>query len=97
MVYPGTEAYNWAKTNNFIKAQDYSEWLKEDGSHNCVLSTDKVTSQELVDFCDYARKKFYLRPSYIFMKFGQCLANKDDAIRTMKAFGTFRRYLFNRS
>lgn len=97
MVYPGTEAYNWAKANNFIEAQDYSEWLKGDGSHNCVISTDKVTSQELVNFCDYARKKFYLRPSYIFMKLGQCLTNKDDAIRITKAFSTFRRYLFNRS
>lgn len=96
MLYPGTEAYNWAKSNNFIKAKDYREWLKKDGMHNCVLSTDKVTSQELVDFCDYARKKFYLRPSYIFMKLGQCLTNKDDAVRTMKAFGTFRKYLFKR-
>jgi len=96
MVYPGTEAYNWAKKNNFIKAKNYRDWLKEDGMHNCVLSTDKVTSQELVDFCDYARKKFYLRPSYILMKLGECMTNKDDAVRTMKAFGTFRKYLFSR-
>lgn len=94
MLYPGTEAYNWAKSNNFIKAKDYREWLKEDGMHNCVLSTDKITSQELIDFCDYARKKFYLRPSYMLMKFGQCLINKDDAVRTVKAFSTFRKYLF---
>lgn len=96
MVYPGTEAYDWAKSNSFIRAKDYSEWLKADGMHNCVLSTDKVTNKELVDFCDYARKEFYLRPSYILMKVGQCLTSKEDAVRTMKAFGTFRKYLFKR-
>lgn len=94
MVYPGTEAYNWAKSNNFVIARDYSEWLKEDGIHNCVLTTNSVTSKELVEFCNYARKRFYLRPSYIFMKLCQCLLNKDDAVRTIKAFGTFKKYLF---
>jgi radical SAM superfamily enzyme YgiQ (UPF0313 family) len=96
MVYPGTEAYEWAKKNNYIKANDYREWLKEDGMHNCVLSTEKVTNQELVEFCNFARKKFYLRPSYLFMKLGQCLTNKEDAIRTFKAFNTFKKYLFRR-
>jgi anaerobic magnesium-protoporphyrin IX monomethyl ester cyclase len=94
MLYPGTEAYDWAKSNSFIRVKDYREWLTEDGMHNCVLSTDKVTSQELVDFCNYARKKFYLRPKYLFMKLGQCLTNKDDAVRTLKAFHTFKKYLF---
>ncbi|WPC43282.1 B12-binding domain-containing radical SAM protein [Clostridium sp. JS66] len=96
MIYPGTEAYNWAKKNNFIEAKDYREWLKEDGMHNCILSTDNIMSQEFVDFCNYARKRFYLRPSYIFMKLVECLTSKDDAVRTMKAFGTFRKYLFSR-
>ena len=94
MVYPGTEAYRWAENNNFIKAKDYSEWLKEDGMHNCVISTNNLTDQELVNFCDYARKKFYLRPKYLFMKLEQCLTNKEDAVRTFKALGTFRKYLW---
>ncbi len=94
MVYPGTEAYEWAKNNNYIKASNFRDWLKDDGMHNCVLSTDKLTSEELVAFCNVARKKFYLRPSYIFMKACQCLTSKDDAVRTLKAFGTFWKYLF---
>jgi anaerobic magnesium-protoporphyrin IX monomethyl ester cyclase len=96
MLYPGTEAYDWAKSNNFIKAHDYREWLKEDGMHNCVLSTDKVTSEELVEFCNYARKKFYLRPKYLLMKLCECLTSKEDAVRTFKAFNTFKKHLFMR-
>ncbi len=97
MVYPGTEAYNWAQSNNFITVKDYSEWLKKDGMHNSILTTDSLTGEEMVDFCNYARKKFYLRPKYLFMKLGQVLTNKEDARRTIKAFRTFRKYLFKKN
>lgn len=96
IVYPGTEAWAWAKENNYITAKSYDEWLTSDGMHNCVLSTPEVSNKELVDFCNYARKKFYLRPSYIFMKLGECLTSKDDFVRTFKAFGTFKKYLLQK-
>lgn len=96
IVYPGTEAWTWAKSNDYIKAKSYDEWLTPEGMHNCVLSTPEITSQELVDFCNYARKKFYLRPSYMFMKFCECLTSKDDFVRTFKAFGTFKKYLLKK-
>lgn len=94
IVYPGTEAWTWAKQNNYITAKSYDEWLTTDGLHNCVLSTKEVTSQELVDFCNYARKKFYLRPKYILMKVGECLTSKEDLVRTCKAFKVFVKHLF---
>jgi len=97
IVYPGTEAWAWAKQNNYITAKNYDEWLTADGMHNCVLSTPEVSSKELVDFCNYARKKFYLRPKYIFMKLGECLTSKDDLVRTAKSFKTFKKYLLKKS
>ncbi len=97
IVYPGTEAYEWAEKNNYITAKNYNEWITEDGMHNCVLSTPEISSKELVEFCNYARKKFYLRPRYMFMKLGECLTNKDDFVRTLKSFMTFKNYLFKRS
>ena len=56
--YPGTEAFKWAKENGYIKTFDYSKWLKEDGNHECVLNLPEISSEELVEFCDYARRKF---------------------------------------
>lgn len=96
IVYPGTEAWTWAKDNNFIKAKNYDEWITSDGLHNCVLSTPEISSQELVKFCNYARKKFYLRPGYILMKAGECLTSKDDFVKTAKTFKTFAKYLFKK-
>ncbi|WP_243152921.1 B12-binding domain-containing radical SAM protein [Sporotomaculum syntrophicum] len=96
MVYPGTRAYDWAKRNNYLQAASYDDWLTAEGLHNCVLTTPEVSSQELVDFCDYARRKFYLRTKYIVMKLGEVLTSLEDAKKTFKAFGTFRKYLFGR-
>jgi radical SAM superfamily enzyme YgiQ (UPF0313 family) len=96
MVYPGTEAYAWAKENNYITAKSYDEWCKPDGMHSCVISTPEVTSEELVCFCNHARREFYLRPKYMLMKAGECLTNWDDFRRTLKAFVTFRKYLFKK-
>ncbi len=96
IVYPGTEAYEWAKENNYITAKSYDEWLTPDGMHNCVLSTPEVSNQELVDFCNYARKKFYLRPKYMLMKLGEVLTSREDFVRTFKSFMTFKNYLFKK-
>lgn len=96
IVYPGTEAWDWAKQNDYIKAENYNQWLTPEGMHNCVLETPELSSKDLVDFCNYARKKFYLRPSYCLMKAGECLTNKDDLVRTAKSFGTFAHYLFKK-
>mgnify|MGYP005833745425 CR=1 FL=1 len=97
MVYPGTRAYQWAQSNNYLTTHDFSEWLTAEGLHNCVVSTPELSNQDLVDFCDYARRSFYLRPSYVLAKMGQVLAHPKEARRVLKASRTFFRYLFRGS
>ncbi len=96
MLYPGTEAYDWAKRKNYLQAKRYEDWLTSEGLHNCVLTTPEITSTELVEFCNYARKQFYLRPKFLLMKLGEVLISLEDARKTLKAFGTFKKYLFRR-
>ena len=91
--YPGTEAYAWAKENGYIKTFDYSKWLKEDGMHECVLNLPNLSSEELVEFCDYARRKFYLRPKYLIYKAIQSITNFDEMKRNLKAFGKLIKYM----
>ena len=91
--YPGTEAYDWAKKNGYIET-DYEKYCQPDGTHNTVLSTPELSAQEMVDFCNMARKKYYLRPSYILHRLKVGLTNPDDLKRSMKAFGKLRHYLF---
>lgn len=93
--YPGTEAFEWAKENNYITG-NYNEYCKEDGTLNCVLNLPEISAQELVDFCDYARKKYYLRPRYIFHRLYMGILHPSDLKRSLKAFGTIKKYLFKK-
>ena len=64
--YPGTGAYNWAKS--------------------CIINTPELSAQELVDFCAYARKKYYMRPWYIGHRLARGLRDPEDLKRSLKAF-----------
>lgn len=91
--YPGTEAYNWAVKNNFINL-NYEKYVNEDGTHNTVLNETDLTAQEMVDFCNYARKKYYLRPRYILHRLVTGLTDFEDLKRSLKAFTKLKNYLF---
>lgn len=83
--YPGTEAYEWAKSNGYISG-NYEDYLQEDGTLNCILNTPELSAQELVDFCAYARRKYYIRPWYIIHRLWMGLRDPDDMKRSLKAF-----------
>jgi radical SAM superfamily enzyme YgiQ (UPF0313 family) len=91
--YPGTQAYDWAKSNGYISGR-YDEYVHEDGTLNCVISTPEISAQEFVDFCAYARKKYYLRPWYIAHRLWRGLRDVEDLKRSLKAFGKLRKSLF---
>lgn len=93
LPFPGTEAYAWAKNNGYI-AGKYDEYVKEDGTINCVLNLPGISGEEMVRFCDDARKKYYLRPSYILRRLWLGLKDPEDLKRSLKAFGKIRKFLF---
>jgi radical SAM superfamily enzyme YgiQ (UPF0313 family) len=96
MVYPGTEAYDWAEENGYIVADSFRQWLTADGMHNCVLRTEHLAPGELVDFCDYARRRFYMRPSYIVKKTCDLLRNPGEISRTARAAATLAGHLYRK-
>lgn len=94
MVYPGTEAYDWAEQNGYLSTTDFSKWLTPDGLHYCVVSRPGLTNTELVNFCDNARREFYLRPAYIVYRIKRLFLHPgEDFPRLLKMIGTFWRYL----
>lgn len=91
--YPGTEAYRWAQKNGYIETE-YEKYCLPDGTHNTVLSTSELSTDEMVAFCNMARKKYYLRFSYIMYRLKIGLNNPSDLKRSIKAFGKLKHYLF---
>jgi len=96
MAYPGTETYNWAKENGFLETGDFRMWITDEGLHNCVIRNEHLTSRELVRFCDYARRDYYLRLEYIFYKLIQSLFNIEELKRNLLSFKNFFRHLIKR-
>ena len=97
MVYPGTEAYEWAKASGYLTTSDYSKWLTEEGLHNCVITTPELSAKDLVDFCDYARRNYYLGTKYLSYKLIRVLKNPGEMRKTIKSARTFVKYLFRKS
>lgn len=95
LPFPGTEAYQWAKENGYIIG-GYEDYVKEDGTINCVLELPNLSSADMVKFCNDARKKYLLRPSYLAHRLWMGLKDKEDLRRSWKAFWNIKKYLFRK-
>jgi len=94
IVYPGTPDYDWAKTNNLMTVSRYDEWVTEEGLHNSVVRMPDMDSREIVDWCDYARRQYYVRPRYLAYKTWQTLTRPTELVRNLKAAKRFWRFLW---
>jgi anaerobic magnesium-protoporphyrin IX monomethyl ester cyclase len=97
MLYPGTTAYQEAKDRGYIQIEDWSAWLTKDGLHNSIVNLPNITHQELVSFCDRARRSFYLSPPYLLYKLKQSLNDRRELQRNLKGFVTLSKYLLRGS
>lgn len=97
MVYPGTEAFRWYDERGLIKTRDFAKWLTPAGLHNSVIDGEHLSSEELVHFCDHARRAFYLRPGYFVYKLAQMIRRPSEIRRNLKAVKTFVKYLLKGS
>lgn len=93
MVYPGTTAYDEAKKRDYIQIEDWGAWLTKDGLHNSVVTLPNITHDQLVSFCDRARRSFYLAPRYLAYKLKQSLTDRRELQRNLKGFITLSKYL----
>jgi radical SAM superfamily enzyme YgiQ (UPF0313 family) len=62
--YPGTEMYDWADKNGYLKTKD---WSKYDLS-NAVMELPTVSSRAVEAFYKKAHNAFYGRPSYLLKR-----------------------------
>jgi len=96
MAYPGTTAYKEALQSGALTSNDYGQWLDKDGYHRTTINRPGLSSQDLVDFCDRARREFYLRPKYLIKQFQLALFDKEERHRLTRGFGTFYKHLFRK-
>jgi radical SAM superfamily enzyme YgiQ (UPF0313 family) len=97
MVYPGTEAYEWASRQGYLATDDFRQWLTPEGLHRSVVNQPGLTAEEIVAWCDQARRSFYLRPRYLAAKAWEVLAHPAEAPRILRAAQVFYKHLFRSS
>jgi anaerobic magnesium-protoporphyrin IX monomethyl ester cyclase len=93
MLYPGTEAYEWARTQGYLRTEDYSKWLDGEGLHNTLIDRPGLSHHDLIRFCDRARLEFYLRPRYLAYKLMQSIIHPGEFKRNIKSACSLCRYL----
>jgi len=97
-VYPGTKAYTWAQETGYLKKQDFRDWVTPSGMHNMTIVKNDMglSFQECLDFCDYARKKFYLRPNFIIKKIYEGFKQPQEFKKNLIGFLKIYKHLFKK-
>ena len=96
MVYPGTSDYRYFGEKGWITTTDFRQWLTPEGLHSSVVSNPALPYEVLVEFCDRARRTFFLRPAYIIQKMFQMVRHPSEARRLIKAALPFLWYQFKK-
>lgn len=61
-VYPGTEMYDWAKSEGVLVPKDWREWVSEDHEQVTLLDYPQLSKGEIDALIDVGLREFYLRP-----------------------------------
>jgi len=92
--FPGTPFYSLAKAKNWLRAQDWQEWL-QDGEQAGIVSYPEFPAEKINYYVDRGLKRFYFRPGYI-LNFLSSTCSKADLYRKLRGAGNFLNYLFFR-
>jgi radical SAM superfamily enzyme YgiQ (UPF0313 family) len=95
-LYPGTEAFEWADQKGYLTSKEYKTWLTEAGYHNCVYDLPGLSSDQILEFCEQAYKRYYLSKKYLLMKLKQSVTDFHEAGRNIASGFNFLRYLISR-
>jgi radical SAM superfamily enzyme YgiQ (UPF0313 family) len=97
MIYPGTAAYEWARQSGYMLTENFAQWLTAEGHHRAIINQPGLSAEQIVAWCDSARRSFYLRPRYFYNKVVEMARRPQEIHRVLKASRTFFRYLFRPS
>ncbi|MFZ2956036.1 MAG: radical SAM protein [Candidatus Ozemobacteraceae bacterium] len=95
MVYPGTRAYEQASAEGRVVPQTWRDWLTPEGLHRCVVRVGDLGPGALSAFCNLARRRFYLRKSWLARMAWRSLTDRDERRRLLRSASTFLRHLWS--
>lgn len=73
--YPGTEFYEYLKSEGYLHFEKWSDYLDEEGCITPIFEYPHLSMQEMQYWLRQAYKEYYLRPHYLMKALGQRLTN----------------------
>ncbi len=86
--FPGTKFYQWVRENGFLRTEDYSRWLNQDGYLDCLVDYPYADHKEIEKIRDHLMSRYYFSFTYIFKTFLMNL-NWQEFKRVMRAGFTY--------
>lgn len=80
--YPGTEMYEWAKKEGYLKTED---WTQYNFSHP-VMELPTVSSDKVEEYYKKSFRRFYFRPKYIFRRLYKVTAYDINSLKMLFNF-----------
>ena len=96
MVSPGTYDYDFYKAEGLLRTEDFSEWNDGEGQHRSTVERPGLSNKEIEDFCDLSRRRFYLRPRYVFNKLRESLTDVQHFQKNLRGFSVLAKHLVKR-
>ena len=96
MVSPGTYDYDFYKAEGLLRTENFSEWNDGEGQHRSTVERPGLSNKEIEDFCDLSRRRFYLRPRYVFNKVRESLTDVQHFQKNLRGFSVLAKHLITR-
>jgi radical SAM superfamily enzyme YgiQ (UPF0313 family) len=93
--YPGTSIYKWAKETDYLRANDWREWLNAEKEQRTLLSYPQFSSRDIDEYIDKGLKEFYLRPKQMFNMLIS-IRTVGDFLRKLHGLKAFTDYFFKK-
>lgn len=91
LPFPGTEFYEYAKTNNILLTTDYSKYE----INQAIISYPHLTDKDLKNAMKRAYRKFYFRPTYLVKKLKEFPIKQWPSL-TMQSYNLMKNWVFNK-
>ena len=89
---PGTEFYDWLKTNGYLKTEDFSQYLTPEGAQNVMMDYPGLSGEDMKKTMHRIVVRYYLRPGYIAEALWRIAKDPREAIKFWHAGRQFLRY-----
>lgn len=91
--FPGTEMFEWAKGEGYLRSEDFRDWYDREGYFDFVLDYPELTAEEIREARDRFMKGFYTRPKFVVRTVLRSLTDPGELARVFRGGVAYLRWM----